>query len=151
QSVEHLPFKQGVAGSIPARVTRSPILNFTPLPSYFCKTRVWVAASTARSRGNRPKPHERAAQTQNPGLMELPGMECNELIEQLSEFLDPDARAQLCKEIDEHLTRCRDCSLYVDSVKKTIVIAQSGVPTAPPVWMNDRLQSALIRAYEGES
>ena len=78
-------------------------------------------------------------------------MECNELIEQLSEFLDPDAQAQLCREIEDHLSRCRDCSLYVDTVKKTIVIVQSGGPTEPPVWMNDRLQGALARAYREPS
>jgi hypothetical protein len=77
-------------------------------------------------------------------------MECNELIEQLSEYLDPDARAQLCREIDEHLSRCRDCSLFVDTVKKTIVIVQSGNPPAQPVWLNDRLQNALAGAYRGE-
>ena len=75
-------------------------------------------------------------------------MECNDLIEQLSEYLDPEAQKQLCREIEEHLTRCRDCSLYVDSVKKTIVIVQSGKPVTPPVWMNDRLQSALAKAYD---
>ncbi|MEO5618653.1 MAG: zf-HC2 domain-containing protein [Candidatus Eisenbacteria bacterium] len=75
-------------------------------------------------------------------------MECNELIEQLSDYLDPEAQKQLCREIEDHLSRCRDCSLYVDSVKKTIVIVQAGNPANPPVWMNDRLQSALSRAYQ---
>jgi predicted anti-sigma-YlaC factor YlaD len=74
-------------------------------------------------------------------------MECNELIEQLSDYLDPEAQKQLCREIEEHLSRCGDCSLYVDSVKKTIVIVQGGSPATPPVWMNDRLQSALAREY----
>ena len=77
-------------------------------------------------------------------------MECTELIEQLSEYLDPEAQAQLCREIEDHLSRCRDCSLYVDSVKKTIVIVQSGSPAEPPVWMNDRLHGALARAYRAE-
>ncbi len=74
-------------------------------------------------------------------------MKCEELIEQLGEYLDPDAQQQLCREIEEHLSRCRDCSLKVDSVKKTIVIVQGGPAGEPPVWMNDRLQQALARAY----
>jgi len=74
-------------------------------------------------------------------------MECNELIEQLSEYLDPEAQQKLCREIEEHLSRCRDCSLYVDSVQKTIVIVQGGTRVDPPVWMNDRLQRALASAY----
>lgn len=79
-------------------------------------------------------------------------MECNELIEQLSEFLDPDARAQLCREIEQHLAHCHDCKLYVDSVKKTIVIAQSGGSAPPlPIALNERLQAALTRAYQSRA
>ena len=74
-------------------------------------------------------------------------MQCNELIEQLSEYLDPDARAQLCREIEQHLTHCHDCRLYVDSVKKTIVIAQSGSAPSIPLTVSDQLQAALTRAY----
>ena len=78
-------------------------------------------------------------------------MECNELIEQLSEFLDPDARAQLCREIEQHLAHCHNCRLYVDSVKKTIVIAQSGSPSTVPIAVSDQLQAALARAYQAQS
>ena len=78
-------------------------------------------------------------------------MECNELIEQLSEYLDPDARAQLCREIEQHLTHCHDCRLYVDSVKKTIVIAQSGSAPPIPIVVSDQLQAALARAYQARS
>ena len=74
-------------------------------------------------------------------------MQCNELIEQLSEYLDPDARAQLCREIEQHLTHCHDCRLYVDSVKKTIVIAQSSSAPPIPLVVSDQLQAALTRAY----
>ena len=78
-------------------------------------------------------------------------MECNELIEQLSEFLDPDARAQLCREIEQHLAHCHNCKLYVDSVKKTIVIAQSGSAPAIPISVSDQLQAALARAYQSRT
>ena len=77
-------------------------------------------------------------------------MECNELIEQLSEYLDPDAREQLCREINDHLKRCHDCSLKVDTIRKTIVIVQSGGAPEPPIWLSDRLQQALAKAYRAE-
>ena len=78
-------------------------------------------------------------------------MECNELIEQLSEFLDPDARAQLCREIEQHLAHCQNCKLYVDSVKKTIVIAQSSAAPVIPIAVSDQLQAALSRAYQARA
>lgn len=78
-------------------------------------------------------------------------MDCNEVIEQLSEFLDPEARAQLCREIEQHLSHCHDCKLYVDTVKKTIVIAQSCSAPSIPITLNDRLQAALTRAYQARA
>lgn len=74
-------------------------------------------------------------------------MNCNEVLEQLGDYLDEDARAELCRAIEEHLTRCHDCKIYVDSVKKTIVLYQSENTIEFPVVANARLQAALAREY----
>lgn len=74
-------------------------------------------------------------------------MECNELIEQLSEYLDPAAREELCRQIEEHLSRCKDCRLYVDTVHKTIQIVQEPREVHTPIWVSDRLGQALAREY----
>jgi predicted anti-sigma-YlaC factor YlaD len=68
-------------------------------------------------------------------------------LEQLGEFLDEDARAELCREIQVHLDRCPDCRIYVDTVKKTIVLYQNGASPEMPVAANARLQTALAREY----
>ena len=78
-------------------------------------------------------------------------MDCNEVIEQLSEYLDPDARAQLCREIEQHLSHCHHCSLHVDSVKKTITIVQSGSVPPIPITVSDQLMAALARAYSARA
>lgn len=74
-------------------------------------------------------------------------MECNELIEQLSEYLDPPAREELCRQIEEHLSRCKDCRLYVDTIHKTIQIVQEPHDVRTPIWVSDRLGQALVREY----
>lgn len=75
-------------------------------------------------------------------------MDCNEVLEQLSDFLDVDARAELCRAIEQHLTQCRDCRFYVDSVKKTIVLYQADREVDVPVTVSAKLQAALAREYQ---
>lgn len=74
-------------------------------------------------------------------------MDCNEVLEQLSEYLDDSAREELCREIEQHLGRCRDCHLYVDSVRKTIVLYQSDRSVEMPPALSSKLQAALAKAY----
>ena len=78
-------------------------------------------------------------------------MDCNEVLEQLSEFLDEEQRADLCRKIEEHLSQCRDCKFYVDSVKKTIVLYQADRPLDLPVAVSSQLQAALAHEYQARS
>ena len=52
-------------------------------------------------------------------------VDCNEVLDQLAEYLDDDARAELCRAIEEHLSQCHGCKIEVDSVRKTIVLYQA--------------------------
>ncbi len=77
-------------------------------------------------------------------------MNCQDLLDQLSEYLDRETREELCREIEEHLTNCHDCRVVVDQTRKTILLYQadqqiefSGLMTA-----STRLQSLLAREYQ---
>ena len=74
-------------------------------------------------------------------------MDCTEVLSQLSDYLDPEARAELCRAIEEHLVRCPDCRVEVDSVKKTIVLYQADSHVEIPVRVSAALQVALAREY----
>ncbi len=74
-------------------------------------------------------------------------MECTEVLEQLADYLDEDARVELCKAIEEHLHTCRECSFYVDTVKKTIVLYQADRKLEVPARASALLQSALEAEY----
>ena len=78
----------------------------------------------------------------------MTSFDCNSVLEQLSEYLDPGAREELCQAIAEHLSRCRDCRVYVDTVKKTIVLYQDGDTTEVPMQATLRLREALAREYQ---
>ena len=75
-------------------------------------------------------------------------MECSEVLEQLSDYLDAEAREELCRAIKEHLAQCHDCTVQVDTVKKTIVLYQSASRIDMPVHVSTQLQSALAREYD---
>jgi anti-sigma factor (TIGR02949 family) len=77
-------------------------------------------------------------------------MDCEQVLEQLSEFLDHDAREELCRAIEKHLEQCRDCQLYVDSVRKTIILYQNDQKIEVPMQVSKRLQAAMSRVYRGE-
>jgi predicted anti-sigma-YlaC factor YlaD len=74
---------------------------------------------------------------------------CQELLEQLGDYLDEEARQELCREIEEHLERCHDCRLVVDQTRKTIVLyqAEPQVDEQGMMAATNRLNEALARAY----
>ncbi|HEY6866515.1 MAG TPA: zf-HC2 domain-containing protein [Candidatus Eisenbacteria bacterium] len=76
-------------------------------------------------------------------------MDCNEVLEQLSDYLDEDARAELCREIDKHLIHCRDCRLEVDTLRMTIRLVQenSKETIIVPLRAVQQLDRALARVY----
>jgi predicted anti-sigma-YlaC factor YlaD len=74
-------------------------------------------------------------------------VDCNEVLDQLSDYLDQEARAELCREIEAHMLQCRNCRLEVDTLKKTIVLYQSGEKIEMPVRIKSRLSEALAREY----
>ncbi len=74
-------------------------------------------------------------------------MDCNEVLEQLADYLDDDAREELCKAIEAHLSRCRDCRLEVDTVRKTIVLYQVDREVPLPATVYAGLEAALAKEY----
>jgi predicted anti-sigma-YlaC factor YlaD len=74
-------------------------------------------------------------------------VDCNEVLDQLSDYVDAEARAELCRAIEDHLARCNGCKVYVDTVRKTILLYHSDGPAVTPVRVSAALQVALAREY----
>ena len=74
-------------------------------------------------------------------------MDCQELLEQLSDYLDLEAREELCRAIEEHMERCHDCKVVVDRTRRTIVLYQADRGVELPVAVSSSLQAALAREY----
>jgi predicted anti-sigma-YlaC factor YlaD len=76
-------------------------------------------------------------------------VDCSEVLEQLSEYLDREAREQLCQEIKKHLEHCHDCNLTVDKTRKTILLYQADRQVDVPFAVSEQLRTALAREYGG--
>lgn len=50
----------------------------------------------------------------------MSGRHCAEMLEALSDYLDGTAAAALCTEIERHLAKCPECTVFVDTLRKTI-------------------------------
>ena len=78
-------------------------------------------------------------------------MDCSEVLQQLADYLDEEARAQLCAAIDDHLSRCTDCQIEVDTLRKTIVLYQNDRRIEMPAHLTQRLEQVMAREYQNGS
>ena len=74
-------------------------------------------------------------------------VDCSEVMEQLADYLDEDARAELRKAIDDHCEHCSDCRYYVDTVKKTVVLYKAERRIEVPLKATASLHAALAAEY----
>jgi anti-sigma factor (TIGR02949 family) len=72
------------------------------------------------------------------------GRMCRDLLDQLSEFVDGTLDQKLCDEIEEHLKTCENCTVVVDSLKKTIHLYQVTARSEQmPATVRERLYKNL--------
>jgi anti-sigma factor RsiW len=48
--------------------------------------------------------------------------ECRSLLAHLSDYLDGDLEEAICDQIEAHVAECDDCSLMLDTTRKTLVL-----------------------------
>jgi anti-sigma factor (TIGR02949 family) len=78
-------------------------------------------------------------------------LSCQEVLDQLSDYLDDDARAELVQQVDVHLHECSHCQVEVDTLKRTILIYRCDEKVALPTSLSEKLQRALDQAYHGRT
>ena len=72
------------------------------------------------------------------------GRQCRDLLDQLSEFVDGTLNPKLCDEIEAHLKECPNCTIVVDSLKKTVHLYQvTSKKDSMPDGMRERLYKNL--------
>ncbi len=70
---------------------------------------------------------------------------CKSLLDSLSEYVDGTLSEELCNEIQRHLSDCQNCSIVVDTLRKTIYLyhAITSEPADVPRDVRERLFHSL--------
>jgi anti-sigma factor RsiW len=68
---------------------------------------------------------------------------CRHMLGDLSDYLDGEASAEICAEIEQHMAGCEDCRIVVDTLRKTVLLYRD-LPRPPmPQGARQRLFQAL--------
>ena len=70
---------------------------------------------------------------------------CRHLLDSLSPYVDGELGAELCAEIERHLSGCENCQIVVDSLRKTVYLYRVAAdqPPAVPEDVRQRLYHYL--------
>ncbi|HKW57322.1 MAG TPA: zf-HC2 domain-containing protein [Candidatus Acidoferrum sp.] len=74
-------------------------------------------------------------------------MNCDDVIQELSNFLDGELTPALVKELESHLDECHECKLVVNQTKKTIELFCDSEPVELPRDVRNRLHDALQKRF----
>jgi len=69
--------------------------------------------------------------------------ECRHLLGDLSEYVDGEASAELCAEIERHLADCDNCRVVVDTLRKTVSLYHDLPQPELPAAARARLYKSL--------
>ena len=77
-------------------------------------------------------------------------MECRDVLEQISDYLDldPEAEREFVERLEGHFVGCTNCRVYVDTVRKTISLYRSETPADCPEPVRLRLHAVLSYEYQ---
>lgn len=68
---------------------------------------------------------------------------CDEHFEALRDYLDEDAKEEVCRAIEGHLRECPDCRIHVNTLKGTIELYKTVGGKKMPQDARERLHRAL--------
>ena len=75
-------------------------------------------------------------------------MNCQNVIQELSNFIDGELDAVSRLELESHLKDCGECQLVVDQTKKTVRLFCDSEPIELPGEVRARLHEALRRKFK---
>ena len=68
---------------------------------------------------------------------------CRDLLDGLSDYLDGEASAALCAEIERHVAGCDRCRIVVDTLRKTVTLYHQLPQPLMPESARERLYKRL--------
>jgi hypothetical protein len=75
-------------------------------------------------------------------------LECKQVWEHISEYIDQQLDAQLLTDIEKHLHNCEVCSAILDSTRNILVLTADSRTYELPVGYSERLHLRLAKALQ---
>ena len=94
--------------------------------------------------------HGHATTGYQAGIERVSKLTCQEVLDQLQEYLDEAAHSELVQAVDHHLGLCRHCRFEVDTIKGVVRIFQSDRQIEIPDGLAVKLQVALEQVYRDD-
>lgn len=70
-------------------------------------------------------------------------MDCHEMFEGLSEYIDDELAEEACREIQKHLETCQNCRVVINTLKKTVSLYHAIPPEELPGDVRLRLHKII--------
>ena len=68
---------------------------------------------------------------------------CEEVLRELSNYLDEELTSQLRAQVQEHLRMCRNCTVLVNTTRKTLTLVADNFVSELPHGVSERLIERL--------
>ncbi len=72
-------------------------------------------------------------------------LDCNQVLAELSNYLDDEVSLELARAIAQHLVRCHRCWVIYNTTSRTLEIVSDCLPSTVPVAVGERLHAKLRR------
>jgi anti-sigma factor RsiW len=76
-------------------------------------------------------------------------MKCQDILKELSEYVDGELDPRLCEELERHMEDCHPCLVFVNTLKKTISLYKYASSEALPKEVHLRLHDFLKKKCQG--
>jgi len=70
--------------------------------------------------------------------------DCQKYLQEISDYIDGELPPNLCKELEEHMVGCTNCTVVVNTLKRTIELYQEEPDQEIPEETKKRLYHRLL-------
>jgi anti-sigma factor RsiW len=74
--------------------------------------------------------------------------DCRDVLEWLSDYLDLELPPDACRQIERHLSGCRPCEEFAQSLRKTVDLCRRYAPSELPQPISQWARAELLEAYQ---
>jgi predicted anti-sigma-YlaC factor YlaD len=77
-------------------------------------------------------------------------LSCDQILLELSRYLDDESAATLRRDIEAHMSGCRTCRVLYDSTKKTLTILTDSRSFELPESLSERMVESVMKRLQGD-